>query len=71
MKKKLITLLATIILMFPVLANDDEIIEYLDFFENMELVEDDNFEEIVDDRNGISEALDENKEKKKEEEENV
>jgi hypothetical protein len=71
MKKKLITLLATIILMFPALANDDEIIEYLDFFENMELVEDDNFEEIVDDQNGISEALDENKEKKKEEEENV
>ena len=71
MKKKLLTLLVIIMLIFPALANDEEIVQFLDFFENMELVEDENFDEIVDDQNGISETLDGKPEKKTEEEENV
>ena len=49
MKKKLTTLMIVLLLTWPAMANDDEIVEFLDFFENMELVEDENFKELVDD----------------------
>ena len=55
---------------FPSSANDEEIVQFLDFFENMELVEDENFDEIVDDQMEY-ETLDGKPEPKTEEEENV
>jgi hypothetical protein len=68
MKKKLITMSIVLLLAWPALANDDEIVEFLDFFENMELVEDENFKELVDDKKS---ELDEDNEDEIEDEENA
>lgn len=51
--KVLISSFIILALTWPVMANDDEIVEFLDFFENMEIVEDDNFKKLTDDKNEL------------------
>jgi hypothetical protein len=50
--KKILPFIILVMLAWPAVANDDEIVEFLDFFENMELVEDDNYKELIDDDKG-------------------
>lgn len=40
-------ILATLLLI-PAYGNDDEVIRYMELLENMELLEDENYQEIVD-----------------------
>lgn len=68
MNKKILTTILFLLLIWPALANDQEIIEYLDFFENMELVEDENFKELIDDKKSELDELDDSEDKKEEEE---
>lgn len=70
MNKKILPLILFMMLIWPAIANDQEIVEYLDFFENMELVEDENFKELIDDKKSELDELDDS-ENKKEEEENA